>query len=34
MKISGDIAKDFRIPWKEIIDQSYLDPDQRISIPS
>jgi ABC-type nitrate/sulfonate/bicarbonate transport system substrate-binding protein len=34
MAISGDIAKEFRIPWKEIVDQSYLDPDQRISLPA
>ena len=33
MRIGGDIPKDFKIPWGQIVDQSFLDPDQRIELP-
>jgi NitT/TauT family transport system substrate-binding protein len=32
MKVVGLIAPDFKIPWAEIIDQSYLDPSKRIKL--
>lgn len=33
MRIAGDIPRDFRIPWSKIVDQSFLDADQRIELP-
>lgn len=33
MRIAGDIPKDFKIPWRRIVDQSFLDPDQQIELP-
>jgi hypothetical protein len=33
MRIAGDIPKDSKIPWGQIVDQSFLDPDQRIELP-
>jgi len=33
MRIAGDIPRDFKIPWSRIVDQSFLDPDQRIELP-
>ena len=33
MRIAGDIGATDRIPWREIVDQSFLDPDQRIELP-
>lgn len=33
MRISGDIGANDRVPWREIVDQSFLDPDQRIELP-
>lgn len=33
MRIAGDIPKDFKIPWSKIVDQSFLEPDQRIELP-
>ncbi|HEY8486111.1 MAG TPA: ABC transporter substrate-binding protein [Limnochordales bacterium] len=33
MRIAGDMGPNDRIPWREIVDQSFLDPDQRIELP-
>lgn len=33
MRLSGDIEKNAKVPWREIIDQSFLDPAQRIALP-
>jgi NitT/TauT family transport system substrate-binding protein len=34
MRLSGDIEKAARIPWRQIVDQSFLDPAQRIELPA
>ncbi len=34
MQLSGDIEKNAKVPWREIIDQSFLDPAQRIALPA
>ncbi|RTG91529.1 ABC transporter substrate-binding protein [Thermus scotoductus] len=33
MRLSGDIPKDYRIPWRSIVDQRFLEADQRIGLP-
>jgi len=32
MKVVGLVAPDFKIPWAEIVDQSYMDPGKRIKL--
>lgn len=34
MRLSGDIDKGAKIPWRDIIDQRFLAPDQRIELPA
>lgn len=34
MRLSGDIEKTAKIPWREIVDQRFLDPAQRIELPA
>lgn len=34
MRLSGDIEKSANVPWREIIDQGFLDPAQRIELPA
>lgn len=33
MRLSGDIEKSAKVPWREIIDQAFLDSAQRIELP-